>query len=100
MTRREKLIADLKKELDSVTIETIEKVFNLVHARDFAIFCSYMGDYDHPGERVAAEETFKKAIADIEQHSIYPMYVLEGVVNTIEKSDYYNKNFHHMGEDA
>lgn len=103
MTKKDYLIEKLtSSEIsnDCFDKDTIEKVYEIVNTRDWAIFCSEMGDYDHPAERVAARETFKQEILKISENKTdSEKSQIEVLVKAIENSSFYHENFHSMDEE-
>ena len=105
MTKREKLIGMLAEGIASVDRKTIETIFEIYNDYDWKVFCSYMGDYDHPGERVAAEkemnEKFDKLAGESPEVAEAIKYVV-GSLTTFENPirNYYHENFHTLNEEA
>lgn len=40
-------------------------LFQIINEYDWAVFCSQMGDYDHPGERVQAKKSWIKSCMNL-----------------------------------
>lgn len=95
MTNKEKLIQDITASTcGNYTEEEVKQVFNIVNKRDWAIFCSQMGDYDHPGERVQAHEAFVKELAEFANEG-----KARELAERIEKDTFYHQKFHTMNEE-
>ena len=61
MKKSEAYIEKLSKKF-WIGIPTMKTIYEAINKYDWDCFCSQMGDYDHPGERVAAAkklESFK-----------------------------------------
>ena len=95
-TNKEHLIEMLLKETGLSCIDVVEEIFNIINEYDWAVFCSQMGDYDHPGERRAAKETMDEKL------SFYMLATREKIWKLLKEdgeiSDFYHTNFHHMNE--
>ena len=96
MTNREFLIGRLYDEIH-YPINEIYHIFNLIYERDYAHFCSEMGDYDHPYERVEANRVFdekmKKQSATIFEKIVRQLY------ENKEINDFYNSKFHQLSKE-
>lgn len=92
MTRKEALLAKIKDETFAMCKpEAVDKVYEAVNKRDWAIFCSQMGDYDQPGERVRAKEVFEKEIAEIAaDKGLIGTVTIENMIGAIAKDPLYN----------
>ena len=55
MKKSEAYIEKLSKKF-MVGVPTMKSIYEAINKRDWDVFNSQMGDYDHPGERVAAEK--------------------------------------------
>lgn len=55
MKRREVLIQKIAKTFN-ISEETAADIYKIVNEFDWKVFCSYMGDYDHPEERTEARQ--------------------------------------------
>lgn len=100
MTNKEKFISSVAT-ITFVDKEVVEKLFEIVNERDWAIFCSQMGDYDHPGERVAANEKFNQKVHDmVDGLSELGREAHLYVIDLINHSEFYSKHFHTMNEEA
>lgn len=55
-TNKEHLIEMLQKET-KVSLGEVSELFDIINEYEWSCFCSYMGDYDHPGERVQAKKS-------------------------------------------
>lgn len=55
MKRSEAYINKLA-EMFNISTVVASTIYHAINEYDWTVFCSYMGDYDHPRERVAAEE--------------------------------------------
>lgn len=63
MTNKEFLLQMLQAETTDISnehfpVETVKEVFEIINEYDWAVFCSQMGDYDHPNDR-RKEQTIK-----------------------------------------
>lgn len=104
MTNKEFLIAELHKHCGDVDLKTVEHIFQIINKRDWADFCSQMGDYDHPEERVFAEKEMNDKLEELAGNS-YALqdavaYVLRALkMDIYPTSSFYHRNFHKMNEE-
>lgn len=103
MTKKEYLIDELMKNCSCKDKFLIETIYKIVNDCDWKIFCSYMGDYDHPEERVQAEKEMnmklEKIIAENPENKVYVDFVKSSLNEKCEIRDFYNANFHSMNEE-
>lgn len=94
MTNREFLIGKIYDEIH-YPINEIYDIFNLIYERDYAYFCSEMGDYDYPEERIRADKVFDK---EMKNHSAT---LFEKIVKLLddEFKDFYNSRFHSLAKE-
>lgn len=98
MTKKENLIQMLSKEFNE-EVSKVEKGFEIINKREWAIFCSYMGDYDHPEERTQAEKDFEKESEEFDKEFMQKMdKIFEDIQSGCGK--YYHDNFHKMSEEV
>lgn len=97
MTKKENLIQMLSKELNE-EVSKVEKGFEIINKREWAIFCSYMADYDHPEERTQAKKDFEKESEEFDKEFMQKM---DKILDNIENGcgEYYHDNFHKMDEE-
>lgn len=101
MTNKEKLIRDISTKVN-LGYGFVEQVFEIVNKRDWAIFCSQMGDYDHPGERVAANKTFEEEMLKLcmtDSLNSDTVVLKARTADLISKSQFYHDKFHTMNEE-
>ena len=107
MTNKEYLIDKLWEHHEYVDRKTIEVIFDAYNKKDWAVFCSQMGDYDHPYERVLAKQKLEEELDKI-THPFgslsYPVLeaveaVRQGLEYDNETSRFYHKHFHTMDEE-
>ena len=95
-TNKEHLLEMLLNESDS-TKEMVDEIFNIINEYDWAVFCSYMADFDCPGERVEA-----KKVLD-EKSKVYDKKTWEKIWSLLNDSgeihSFYNANFHKMDKE-
>lgn len=105
MTKKEHLIDMLYAHAPSELHKScVEKIFEIINKRDWAIFCSQMGDYDHPMERVYAEkeceEELNKLIGNSGVLADCVGYVLRSLkMDIYPASKFYHENFHTLDEE-
>lgn len=98
-TNKEHLVEMVLKELgfSDSSKEVVEEIFKIINEYDWAVFCSYMADYDCPGERVQA-----KKVLD-EKSSFYKKETFEKIWSLLKEGgeihSFYNDKFHHMDEE-
>lgn len=97
MTKKENLIQMLSKELNE-EVSKVEKGFEIINKREWAIFCSYMADdRDHPEERTRAEKDFEKESEEFNRDFMFKMNEIFRD-RTKGCGKYYHDNFHKMSE--
>ena len=104
MTNKEFLINQLTGACPSVTKEAVKEIFEMVNKKDWKDFCSQMGDYDHPEERIEA----RKELENSKEKFVAGNSVLESAFNYIQthldsrdypEGKFYSKNFHNMSDE-
>lgn len=110
MTKKDKLI-DMLLEHQINCNKTINrdftiKIFDIINECDWKIFCSQMGDYDHPMERVNAKKEMERKLKELNP---YDMPLMAETIKMV-KNDlsvfgskierYYSNNFHTLNEIA
>lgn len=105
MTKKDKLIDMLADGISTVDRRTVEEIFIIINEKDWAVFCSQMGDYDHPEERIEAKKVMNEKLEKLIGNS----YTLQDAVAYVLRSlsmdiypacDFYHKNFHTLNEVA
>jgi hypothetical protein len=108
MTKKEYLINELHNHHEYVDRKTIEVIFNAYNKRDWAVYVSQMGEYDHPSERMQAEKDLEAELEKITHpFGILSYPILEavdavrmGLTYDVNKTgDFYHKNFHTLDEE-
>lgn len=109
MTKKEHLIELLFAHCPgNVDKKCVEVCFDIINKYDWAVFCSQMGDYDHPGERKQAKEDMEKQLYEFTHPFGTESFVMKEVVEHVQRnlegdiyeaSKFYNNNFHHMSEE-
>lgn len=108
MTNKEYLVNELWNHHEYVDRKIVEVIFEAYNKKDWKVFCSQMGDYDHPSERVQAEKELEAELEKI-THPFgslsYPILeAVEAVKNgltcdTYKTSGFYHKNFHKLNDE-
>ncbi len=93
MKKSEVYIEKLSKKF-MIDIPTMTSIYEAINKRDWAVFCSYMGDYDHPGERVAAKKEFDSFKSN---YSLSLQKTISEVEDFMKSDDDYN--IHKMEEE-
>ena len=96
-TNKEYLIEMLLKETGLSCVDVVEEIFNIINEYDWAVFCSQMGDYDHPGERIAAKEELDEKLSHYPERTWKKVWEL--LKGDGEISDFYHNNFHKLEEE-
>jgi len=105
MTKKDKLIDMIAEGISSVDRKTVAEIFNIINEKDWKDFCSQMGDYDHPMERVNAKKEMDEKLEKLSGNS-YTLqdavaYVLRSLsMDIYPASKYYSKNFHTLDEEV
>lgn len=94
MKKREVYIEKISKEF-RISLATAKDIYEAINKYDYACFCSYMGDYDYPQERVAAEK-------DLNRFKNFYSFNFQKVINKVQEfmkndSEY---NIHEMNKDV
>lgn len=103
MTNKEKLIDIIQFETGH-SKDDIEKIFEAVNKYEGACFCSQMGDYDHPEERIAAKRVLNKELKEFDFMVAYEVFsLLDG--NSLNPRQeniarFYNRRFHKMDDEC
>ena len=100
-TNREHLIEMLFQHCPgNVTKQVVEECFKIINKYDWAVFCSQMGDYDHPGERIHAKEVMEKELEEFKHPFGTVCYtnieVAEHVIRNLTMDIYPAHNFYHQ----
>lgn len=94
-TNKEHLIEMLQNET-KLSLAGVSDLFDIINEYDWAVFCSQMGDYDHPGERVIARQKMESRL------SFYIPDVVSNIQQILrgdgECGKFYRKYFHAMKE--
>lgn len=69
-------------------------VFKDINDYDWAVFCSQMGDYDHPGERKVAEEGLAKTLCGITTKYNLKEEQFKKLVEAVNSNKEYKEFFH------
>lgn len=107
MTKKDWIIRELHEHISFVDRNTIKAIFEVINRKDWAVYCSQMGDFDHPMERVEAE---KKCEAELDEminfFGTYSRSVHEAIElvkhqlgDCGEIRTFYNSNFHKLNEE-
>ena len=95
-TNKEHLIEMLQKET-KLSSGGVLDLFDIINEYDWAVFCSYMGDYDHPEERVKAEKVLDEKLSHYQENDWKKVWSLLNEKGEIHS--FYHDNFHHMEEE-
>lgn len=95
MTNKQHLITIIKL-ITKIDIKTIESIFEIINKYDWAVFCSYMGEYDHPEERYEAKKTLHESLKCYGANASTIFELLHGDSYT---SKFYEDRFHYMDDD-
>ena len=95
MTNKEHAV-ELAVVATGSTVETAQSVYEAVNKYDWAVFCSYMADYDHPEERAQAGLELDDKLANLKSSGSEKV---DELVEFYKKDAFYEKHFHHMPEE-
>jgi len=95
-TNKEHLIEMLQKET-KLSFGGVLDLFDIINEYDWAVFCSYMGDYDYPGERVQAKKVLDEKLSHYQENDWKKVWSLLNEDGEIHS--FYHDNFHHMKEE-
>lgn len=105
MTNKEHLIDLLMEHNSECSRELVEKIFDIINKKDWVDFCSQMGDYDHPGERIRAKEVMEQ---ELEELNLYKVPAIDNCINLIKYDldffgskieRFYSEHFHSMDQE-
>lgn len=105
MTKKEHLIDLIKQKYSEYSQELIEKIFDIINKKDWAVFCSQMGDFDYPDERVAVREKMEQELQELNPDKLSSVSsCIEKVKFELENFDseigrFYTQSFHTMDQD-
>lgn len=96
MTNKKHLLEKIQKET-KLSSGAVTDLFEIINDYDWACFCSYMGDYDHPSERVQAKKVLDEKLKNYQEEDWKKVWNLleenEGYIRS-----FYNKHFHSMSD--
>lgn len=96
MTNKEFLLQMLQAET-KLSGGGVLDLFDIINEYDWAVFCSQMGDFDHPGERVQAKKVLDEKL------SRYPERTWKKVWKLLKEDgeirNFYNSHFHTMKDE-
>ena len=96
MTKKEHLLEMLRKETN-LSSGAVLDLFEIINKYDWDVFCSYMGDYDHPGERVEAEKVLDEKLRHYcKAEWVKVWYLLK---EKGEIRNFYDDNFHTINDE-
>lgn len=91
MKKYEVYIKKLAKEFN-ISEATATEVYKIINEYDWAVYISYMADYDHPEERVKA----KKVLDEKRSHYSEEFQKTFDKIQTFMKEDWKVYNIHEM----
>lgn len=91
MKKYEVYIKKLAKEFN-ISEATATEVYKIINEYDWAVFISYMADYDHPEERVKAE----KVLNEKRSHYSEEFQKTFDKIQKFMKEDWKGYNIHEM----
>lgn len=91
MKKYEVYIKKLSKEFN-ISEATATEVYKIINEYDWAVFISYMADYDHPEERVKAE----KVLNEKRSHYSEEFQKTFDKIQKFMKEDWKGYNIHEM----
>lgn len=94
-TNKEHLIEMLQKET-KLSSGGVLDLFNIINEYDWSCFCSYMGDYDHPEERVQAKKVLDEKLSHYQENDWKKVWSL--LKDDGEIHSFYNSKFHTIDE--
>jgi hypothetical protein len=105
MTKKEHLIDMLYAHAPStLSKDWVEKIFDVINKRDWAIFCSQMGGRNHPMERVYAEKKYQEEREKLCAWGYAVWECVEYIERNLTRdiysaSKFYKENFHTLNEE-
>jgi hypothetical protein len=95
-TNEAHLIEMLQKET-KLSLGGVLELFQIINKYDWAVFCSYMDDYDHPEERVQAKKVLDEKLSHYQENDWKKVWSLLNENGEIHS--FYNNYFHTMKEE-
>lgn len=95
-TNKEHLIEMLQKETNLSSGGVLD-LFDIINEYDWAVFCSYMADFDCPGERVEAKKVLDEKLNHYRENDWKKIWSL--LNDDGEIHSFYNANFHKMDKE-
>ena len=86
----------LQKETKLSLVE-ISELFQIINEYDWTCFCSQMGDFDCPGERLQAKKVLDEKLSHYPERTwkkIWSLLKEDGEIHS-----FYNDKFHHMKDE-
>lgn len=96
MTNKEFLLQMLQAET-KLSGGGVLDLFDIINEYDWAVFCSQMGDYDHPGERVQAKKVLDEKLSHYPERTWKKVWKL--LKEDGEIRNFYNSHFHTMKDE-
>lgn len=97
MTNEEKIIQMISRKVFD-EIEVVTAIYKAVNKYDWDCFCSQMGDYDHPEERVEARKVFSETVKNFEPFVVCKIWELLADKNA-KIGIFYSEHFHSMSKE-
>lgn len=96
-TNKEYLLEEIRKET-GLSSGGVLDIFEIINDYDWKVFCSQMGDFDCPGERISAKKVLGEKLKS------YPEGTWKKIWNLLEEGEneirkFYCEHFHTMKEE-
>ncbi len=96
MTNKDFLLQMIEQQT-GISINIVSEIFSIINEYDWKVFCSQMGDYDHPEERVQAKKVIDEKLSHYNESEWKKVWYC---LNDDKKiSDFYHRKFHSMNDD-
>lgn len=96
-TNKEYLLEEIRKET-GLSNGAVLDIFEIINEYDWKVFCSQMGDYDHPEERETAKKILDEKLSSYSKRTWKKVWkLLEETDNHI--SSFYIKHFHNLKDE-
>lgn len=95
-TNKEYLIEMLQKET-KLSLGGVSELFDIINEYDWTCFCSQMGDFDCPGERVQAKKVLDEKLSHYQKEDWEKVWSL--LKNYGEIQLFYHEHFHTLKEE-
>ena len=96
MTNKDFLLQMIEQQT-GISIDVVSEIFSIINEYDWKVFCSQMGDYDHPEERIQAKKVLDEKLSHYDESEWKKVWEL--LEESGEIHNFYFSNFHNMNKE-